>query len=351
MYLEQGALRVSPLLSSRAIMTVLTRKYKEAAEMLCGIDGNQHSELSTDEILMLIRTPSYRLLLEKSYSKLIGKPVPDDSFFERLYNIGIDRESLIRMSSNTTNDLIVPAPFLTSLLYPPPNSNKRYQDSSSLVCEIYKTFNIFSGISSKWSITKPTTSDIEMIKAALQDLGKIALEPIEDIAFNVRFIAVAESSIQQSDVSFGASFSFLFLPGIIFLGGFFLKKHEELIESLYHESLHVKWVNTYHAYDMLRFELLLDIERFICPWATNDEDRQWTFTRAAAAYHVYCHLLAFHRLIVKQRGPYNEWSSKRIPTIREKLQILGEYINRTRSKCMTDLGIQYFDLLSTIGEM
>jgi len=103
MYLEKRALRINPMLSSRAIMTLLTQKYKDIAKILCGI-GNKQSDLTNDEVLMLLRTPSFRLSTEKTYFKLVGKPLPDNTFFERLSSLTIRRESLLMPSSNPSFD-------------------------------------------------------------------------------------------------------------------------------------------------------------------------------------------------------------------------------------------------------
>ena len=131
-----------------------------------------------------------------------------------------------------------------------------------------------------------------------------------------------------------------------------MNKPESIAESLYHEALHAKLVNTLDAYDLLKFDMLKYVKSFICPWTTNSKDKEWAFMRAIGAYHVYCHLLALHRLITLKKGIYEMWSNERIPTIREKLPILSEYINKSKSSgIFTELGKEYFDLLSKIGEM
>lgn len=349
MYLLSGALSVDPMFSSRAIMTLLTRKYTNAAKAMFRTE-NEHSELSDDEILMLLRTPIYRLLLQLQDNKTKGIVAPNNSLFDQLDSLSIDRQILMK-SSNHVLDLITPAPFLTSLLEPSKRGTNDDFDSSSLLFDIFENLPAFSKISSKWNIRKPTNLDLEMIKSAFLEFGKIATEPIEDIAFNVRFIAVLEPNTLESVVTRRISFSSQFLPGIIFMGGTILQDSVLLVETLYHESLHIKWINTLHVYSLIYFEKLPIVEKFFCPWKKGSEDKEWTFMRAVGAYHVYCHLLAFHRLIVYKGVINTVWSSQRIPIIREKLQIISEYINRFRYKSLTTLGIKYLELLSSIGEM
>lgn len=352
MYFEKGAMRVNPILSSHSLIKILIQKYKIAAEILCSPDDSQSTELSPEEIIMLIKTPSHRLLLEKSYNKVKGKLIKEDEFFLKLLNKGINRQNLISKVDTNSLDVISPVPYLTSLINPMSNSKLDLQDSSSITCEIYRTFPIFSNTYSKWNIIQPNSLDIENIGNAMKILSNITPEPIEDMALNIRYIAIVELKQMNSNIIPSVSFSFQFLPGIIFLGGAVLNDPIKLIESLYHETLHNKFVNTYHAYNMFNFNILMTVNSFACTWAKNGINTKWPFMRAFAAYHVYCHLLAFHCFIIEQSAYDTKWSEERIFIIKEKIQIIKTYIDDLKiSGIMTDLGIEYCELLYKISEM
>lgn len=337
------------MLNSQVIMSRLTHKYKDAARDLCKLRNHQR-QITTNEILMLLKTPIYRLLLEKSFSNLLGKELPYYLNFEPLNLLDVDCDSLLQAPLHSDNNLISPAPFITSLFEPISVTDTNINYSNSIFTDMFYSFDLFSDVSSKLNLKLPSDTDREILKKSILQLGRIALEPIEDIAFNIRFICLLSFSNSKQESSQGVSFTSPFVPGIIFIGGNIISEPIKLIESIYHESLHVKWINTFHAYNLIRFEFLNRAKHFYCPWAKDSQAHQWPFMRAAAAYHVYCHLLALHQLILKKGEFYQNWSAERILSICEKFETLKIYIEQSED-VLTQQGKEYFILLYRISQM
>jgi hypothetical protein len=338
------------MLNSQIIMRRLILKYKNVAGSLCKRFGDQKRELTTSEILMLLKTPTYRLLLEKTFSELKGRKFPKHLNFEPLELLTINCNSLLDISLHSQNNLISPAPFITSLFEPVSENNTNFNISNSVLTKMFYNLDIFSNVSSKWYLKYPSDTDREILKKTLLQLGRISIEPVEDIAFNIRFICLLSLSTSNQQSPHGINLTFPFFPGIIFFGGNIITEPTKLIEALYHESLHNKWINTFNAFNLIKFELLESVKNFKCLWSKEFQPKEWPFMRAAAAYHVYGHLLSLHQLIIKKGEFDANWSNKRIFEIKQKFKILNTYILQSE-KALTEQGKEYFILINKISQM
>lgn len=192
----------------------------------------------------------------KTYSELNGRSNDDNLLYSFISDLRIKKEYLLTESINSTYELITPTPFNTSVIDPSLVLSENFHASTSIVCNIFYKFSEFASISERWNIIKLTEKETGLLKQAILQLGKIALEPVEDIAFNIRFIAVLQNNRFEKASTQNISFSSQFLPGIIFISQSMLLNTPELLETLYHETLHIKWVNTLDAYKLINLNLI-----------------------------------------------------------------------------------------------
>lgn len=336
-FLDTNALTISPLLSSRAVLTVLCERYKNTIKSFLTKQNIINDTLTENEMLALLKNPVTRLLIDSNVSFKLHS---FNSFhFQKTFK---SSSTSFDDSEEKMYDLISPAPFTTSLITPYRTEENTIADS---VIDLFYQHPGLNLLRKEWGLAQPSEEELSTLSKTLIKLGQLTSEPIEDLAFNVRYIVLLKSINANNSNNKSISFSMPSLPGIIFLGGSILSQPIELMESIYHETLHNKLINTYTAFRLLDYKNLKSVLPFKCPWCVNNTEKEWPYMRAFAAYHVYCHLSSFHKLIIKHENELGYLSEKRLNEIIPKLQLLNEYIQSVSVNTMTVLGKKFIDFL------
>jgi hypothetical protein len=197
----------------------------------------------------------------------------------------------------------------------------------------------------------------EQIEKGIEHLGGVSPEAALDVLVNVRHICYMDYArwplMEPSEYrNVAQSLSRNTIPSTIFLSCHAFASTDDLVESLYHESLHRKLSNLVHTRNILKSSYDWKVSpRFSCywnkhfTWGSND----WPFDRVLDAYHVYIHLFLLYGAVLESDA-INEFSMGRSVERRnvshERARVLGEWLYAAADDCMGDEGIPFLERMT-----
>ena len=174
------------------------------------------------------------------------------------------------------------------------------------------------------------------VEQAIVELDKISSEITKDIALHVRHICLMDvarwRTMKDRDYrAIGQSMSRHLMPSCIFLSLNAFQSEFELIEAIYHESLHRKLGNILFAEEILRKDYSAEeSQSFICPWNPDLEWNRnaWPFDRTLDAFHVYVHFYIYYGVLLENpEGKIEEDLMARRNKSYGRAKCLGQWLN------------------------
>jgi len=271
-----------------------------------------------------------------NYSELETQLLNAESTIAKALGSGIDTEY----------PLVTPYPFIVNV-WSGASENKSVWNEGLELKRIFSTYPAFSQVSSIYKIVTPSEEEYSLLMDAVNTLSQISGEILKDFSLNVRFVCIVDTV--DAGYTSSTSFSQKMLPGTLFIGRDLIPDKKMLLESLYHETLHSKWVNTYKAFNIYKSEGLLSTSAsFDCVWATENQPKIWPFSRAVAAFHVYCHLIVYHSILLKSSLDDQTWSKERLESIYVKFTALQSFIESLNDVFFTSLGLEFISQMSEL---
>jgi hypothetical protein len=230
----------------------------------------------------------------------------------------------------------------------------RLWDEASEVAVLFPDAIMTAG-AEKCAVRPFSEEQCERIEKAIEIVENVCSETAYDIVVNVRHICYmdyARWQLMEPDEyrNIAQSLSRSTMPSCIFLSCHAFTSQDDLVESIYHESLHRKLANLIQTRLILKESYDWQTSpRFVCSWNKHFSwgSNDWPFDRALDAFHVYVHLSVFYGAVIEKA--IGELDGRRSAARRkisyDRACILGDWLYSAAREC---LGSEGMGLLETL---
>lgn len=202
----------------------------------------------------------------------------------------------------------------------------------------------------QYCLSEFSISEVAYLKKALENLNMISPYLLFDVSMNVRLFGkiIPIDSFRRSQ---HVSLTTTYLPGIVFFSQGIFSSLEMVAESIFHECLHMKYIQTMEIYHLHPPSYTGDTGRAFTP-SWRPEDNIWKFNRAFGAYHVYAHLCIYYNAILESsalpEGYRSDWITNRARECFTREQELRQYVLAEEEYAFTNEGMDFFHKIAGI---
>jgi hypothetical protein len=336
---------ISPLVSSLDILSKCSTRYRDALRV-CPVNeqarraiSERFSSLSLYDQIYLLRLPGFRAAID---AELMGQTDPIRWAAWVCSPIDDVAAGHHRLRGDERLDLCPDYPLICSIWNPDTSRSDGAPIRHLFSEHMQDSIGAFRCVPSQMSDSEVDNVDLSLMKLACIHDGIIP-----DIVYNVRYIVKVDyedhRNVPPSGYrEIGQSVSTHSIPSSIFLSPYVLSSVEACAESLYHEGLHKKLSNTLMAFDIIKPGISwTSLPSVHSHWNVDLEWNRniWEFDRALYAAHIYVHLVALYRYVIrfKRFELFSQgWCENRLKECGSRRNHLMNWINQNESVFSSD---------------
>jgi hypothetical protein len=354
----QSITSTSPYFNSHELLVHWMKKCELHIDKLEKILGesalsNLISKIQREDYAFVARCPHFRIIMKNLERRSEDSKDQKQSLYEVyerlllaftpfLKSRASRRESDLQAAGyDVQNSLTGPYPLLIS---PVINGGSNCHAESEQIKNCFlENPNAFD---TKYMLTDFSSMELILLKDALQELNVLSPYLLCDVTMNVRLFAKILPATPDSS-SMHMSLTTSYLPGVCFFSDGIFTDHERISESILHEALHMKYLQTIEIYSIHHTNYTGDTGRkFLCSWRPSGNI--WPFSRAFGAFHVYSHLYIYYRALLEKGLPSNyrlTWVMSRMESCKLRALELRSWVDSEKEEAFTNEGIGFFNSL------